>query len=162
MKTVFIVAIVCLGLLTGCASHKAAKASKAKTPEARQKFEADDDFKIEAAVYGYLLEKRPWGGGEYAAVFLEGNDTRVVALTIKFPHHVPPIKPVSRAQLVPNQPPIDKDTGKPGLVLSAKAVDPTNGVSEAIGTWNGGEAASGTSAFVLIEADGEWTIQSVQ
>jgi hypothetical protein len=47
-------------------------------------------------------------------------------------------------------------------MLSAKAVDPTNGVSEAIGTWNGGEAVSGTSAFVLMKTDGGWIVQSVQ
>jgi hypothetical protein len=65
-------------------------------------------------------------------------------------------------QQSPNQAPIDKDTGKPGLILSAKAVDPTNGVSEAIGTWNAGEAVSGLYAFVLVKIYGEWTIQSVQ
>jgi hypothetical protein len=162
MKTVFIVAAVCLCLLAGCASHKPAQTSKAKAPGASQQFEAGDDFKIEAAVYGYLLEKRPWGSGEYAAFFLEGSDARVTALIRKFPHQAPPLKPAARAQLVPNQAPIDKDTGKPGLILSAKAVDPTNGVSEAIGTWNGGEAVSGTSAFVLMKRDDDWIIQSVQ
>src|SRR5208282_1051979 len=114
------------------------KASKLEVSSENQKLEASDDFKIEAAVYGYLLEKHPWGNGEYAAIFLEGNDARVAALARKFPHHVPPLKPAVQAQLVPNQAPVDKVTGKPGLLLSAKAVDPTNGVSEAIGTWNGG------------------------
>ena len=117
---------------------------------------------IEAAVYGYLLEKRPWGSGEYAVIFLGGNEARVAALTRKFPHHVPPLKPASRAQISSNQTPMDKDTGKPGLILTAKAVDPTNDVSEAIGTWNGGGDASGLSAFVLMKVDGEWTIKSVQ
>jgi hypothetical protein len=163
VKTAAIIAAaICLCLLAGCASRQAAQASRAKTPEASQKLEAGDDFKIEAAVYGYLLEKQPWGGGEYGAIFLEGDDARVAALIRKFPHHVPPLKPGSRAQSLPNRGPLDKDTGKPGLMLSAKAVDPTNGVSEAIGTWNGGEAVSGTSAFVLMEVDGQWTIQSVQ
>jgi hypothetical protein len=162
MKAISMVAAVCLCLPAGCASHQQAQTSKAKPSEARQKFEADDDFKIEAAVYGYLLEKRPWGNGEYGTIFLEGDDDRVAALIRKFPHHVPPLKPADRAQPLPNQTPIDKDTGKPGLMLSAKAVDPTNGVSEAIGTWNGGEAVSGTSAFVLMKTDGGWIVQSVQ
>ena len=162
MKIVFMVVAVCLGLLAGCASHQSVQTSKAKASAAGQEFETNDDFKIESAVYGYLLERRPWGNGEYGAIFLEGSGDRVAALIRKFPHHVPPLKPVARAQPVPNQAPLDKDTGKPGLILSAKAVDPTNGVSEAIGTWNGGEAVSGTSAFVLMKADGTWTIQSVQ
>jgi hypothetical protein len=162
MKTIAIVAAVFLCLLAGCASPKPAKAAKIEASSESQKLEASDDFKIEAAVYGYLLEKHPWGNGEYAAIFLQGDDARVAALIRKFSHHVPPLKPGDRAQIVPNQAPVDKDTGKPGLILSAKAVDPTNGVSEAIGTWDGGDAVSGTSAFVLIEADGQWAIQSVQ
>ncbi len=162
MKTISIIAAVVLCLPAGCASHKPAEATGVKEPDASQKLETGDDFKIEAAVYGYLLEKHPWGSSGYGVIFLEGNDARVTALVKKFPHHVPPLKPASQAQLVANQAPVDKHTGKPGLILSAKAVDPTNGVSEAIGTWNGGEAVSGLSAFVLVEVDGEWTIQSVQ
>jgi len=162
MKTVSILAAVCLCLPAGCASHKPAKAAKTEAPGESQKFEADDDFKIEAAVYRYLLEKQPWGSGEYSAIFLEGDDARVAALIRKFPHQVPPLKPAGRAQLRSNRAPMDKDTGKPGLMLSAKALDPANGVSEALATWNGGEAASGTAAFVLMEADGAWAIQSVQ
>jgi len=86
----------------------------------------------------------------------------VEALIKQFPHQVPAFKPGDRALRSPNQAPIDRDTGKPGLMLSAKAVDPTNDVSEAIGTWNGGEAVSGLYAFVLVKVDGEWAIQSVK
>jgi hypothetical protein len=158
MKAISIVAAVCLGLLSGCASHKQAKA-----PSAGQIFEAGDDFKIEKAVYGYLLEKHPWGdNGGYAAIFLTGSDDRVAALIKKFPKQVPPLKPGDRVQRSPNQAPIDKDTGKPGMILSAKAVDPTNGVSEAVGTWYAGGAVSGLCAFVLVKVDGEWTIQSAR
>ena len=157
MKTIFIVAAVCLGLLAGCASHQPAEKSGAS-----RKFEAGDDFKIEMAVYGYLLEKHPWDNGEYTAVFLEGNDAWVAALIRKFPNQVPPIKLSNRMQLHPNQAPIDKDTGKSAIILSAKAMDPTNDVSEAIGTWYAGEAVSGLSAFVLVKVDGRWTIQSVK
>jgi hypothetical protein len=159
MKTIPMVAVVCLGLLAGCASHRQVeKSSVSHLP----KLESRDDFKIEMAVYGYLLEKHPWGGGEYTAIFLEGSDDWVAALIRKFPNQVPPIKPSSRAQLRPNQAPLDKDTGKPALILSAKAMDPTNDVSEAMGTWYAGEAASGLCAFVLVKVDGEWTIQSAK
>ncbi len=48
------------------------------------------------------------------------------------------------------------------MILSAKAMDPTNDVAEAIGTWYAGRAVSGLYAFVLVKVDGEWTIQSVQ
>jgi hypothetical protein len=159
MKTVFIFAAVCLGLLAGCASQRQVGKSVSGHP---QKFESRDDFKIEMAVYAYLLEKHPWDNGGYTAIFLEGSDDRVAALIRKFPNHVPPIKPSNRAQLRPNQAPIDKDTGKPALILSAKAMDPTNDVSEAIGTWYAGEAVSGLCAFVLMKVDGQWTIQSAK
>jgi hypothetical protein len=160
MKTVFIFAAVCLSLLAGCASHRVVKPPEESS--ASRTLESRDDFKIEMAVYGYLLGKQPWGDGEYTAIFLEGSEAWVAALVRKFPIHVPPIKPSNRVQLRPNQTPIDKDTGKPAMILSAKAMDPTNDVSEAVGTWYAGEAVSGLCAFVLVKVDGEWTIQSAK
>jgi len=157
MKAVFIFAAVFLCLLAGCRTDR-----KAEDLGASRKLEGRDDFKIEMAVYGYLLGKHPWDNGQYSAIFLEGSNDWVAALIRKFPKHVPPIKPSTRAQLRPNQAPIDKDTGKPALILSAKAIDPTNDVSEAIGTWYAGEAVSGLCAFVLVKVDGQWTIQSAK
>jgi hypothetical protein len=160
MKAISIVAALLFCLLTGCSTGKpAGKPRESGKPDVT---DVSDDFKIEAAVYGYLLERNLGNSGEYTAIFLTGSDDRVAALIKIFPHHVPPLKPGDRAQLRPNQAPIDKDTGKPGMILSAKAVDPTNGVSEAVGTWYGGEAVSGLYAFVLVEMDGKWTIQSVK
>jgi hypothetical protein len=154
MKAISVVGVFLLVLLAGCGTNQ-------PVPPA-QTIEVSDDFKIEIAVYGYLLNKHPWDGGKYAAIFLQSSDDRVAALIKQFPHQVPPLKPAVRAQPRPNQAPLDKDTGKPGILLSAKAMDPTNGVSEAIGSWNGGETVSGVYAFVLVEMNGEWTIQSVQ
>ena len=155
--TVFIFAAVFLCLLAGCRTSR-----QMEDLSASRKLDGRDDFKIEMAVYGYLLEKHPWDNGEYSAIFLEGDDDWVAALIRKFPKQVPPIKPSNRAQLRPNQAPIDKDTGKLALILSAKAMDPTNDVSEAIGTWYAGEAVSGLCAFVLVKVDGQWTIQSAK
>ncbi len=153
------VAAVGLGLLAGCTSHRHAKLPEESS--AIREMEASDDFKIETAVYGYLLEKHPWAGG-YAVIYLEAGDKRAAALIKEFPKHVPPLKPASRAERQPNQAPMDRDTGKPGVMLSAKAVDPTNGVSEAVGTWYAGEGQTGLYAFVLVEMDSQWTIQSVK
>jgi hypothetical protein len=157
MKTISICAALFLGLLPGCRTHPAAEPSGPG-----RAFEATADFKIEAAVYGYLLEKHPWDGGKYAAIFLEAGDDRAAALIRKFPKHIPPLKPISKAERRPNQAPTDKDTGKPGVILSAKAVEPGNSVSEAVGTWDAGGGASGLYAFVLVEVNGQWTIQSVK
>jgi len=159
MKTVSVFAAIFLGLLAGCASHQPAK--PAEESSAIREMEVSDNFKIEAAVYGYLLEKHPWESN-YAAIFLDAGDERAAALIRKFPNHVPPLRPVSQADRQPNQAPIDRDTGKPAVLLTAKAVDPTNGVSEAVGTWYAGEGQTGLYAFVLIEMDGRWTIQSAK
>jgi hypothetical protein len=159
MKTVSIIAMVSVCLLVGCATNKHPEKFSGGPA---QKIAEGDEFKIEAAVYGYLLGRHLSDQDEYSAIFLEGSDAEVAALIQKFPHHVPPIKPSSRIELHPNQAPIDKDTGKPALILSARAMDPTNGVSEAIGTWYAGGAVSGLYAFVLTKVDGEWIIQSAR
>ena len=157
MKIVLIFLVLLVCGLTACRTNR-----KAEDSGNSRKLESRDDFKIEMAVYGYLLGKHPWDKGEYTAIFLEGSDAWVAALIRKFPNHVPPIKPSNRMQLHPNQTPIDKDTGKPAMILGVEAMGPTNGVAEAIGTWYAGEAVSGLYAFVLVKADGEWTIQSAK
>ena len=159
MKTVSIIAALFLCLLVGC---RTGKHSTITRNGSAQGFESRDDFQIELQVYRYLLQRDLWSSGEYTAVFLAGNDAEVAALLRKLPAHVPPLKPGNRALLHPKETPMDKDTGKPAMVLSAKAMDPTNGVSEAIGTWYAGESASGLYAFVLMKLNGQWTIQSVR
>ena len=159
MKTVSIFAVVLLCLLAGCSTDRY---SEIFSSDPVPKLEDGDEFKIEAAVYGYLLQRHFSDRDEYSAIFLEGDNARVAALIQKFSNHVPPIKPSDRMELHPNQTPMDKDTGKPAMILSAKAMDPTNGVAEAIGSWYAGGTVSGLSAFVLVKVNGEWTIQSVQ
>ena len=154
MKTIFVFAAIALGLLAGCASHPPAAPTSG--------LEATDDFKIEEAVYGYLLEKHPWDSSAYGAIYLETGDDRAAALIKKLPRPILPLKPVSQAKRQPNLAPVDLKTGKPGILLSARAVDPTNGVSEAVGTWDAGAEAKGLYAFVLMEMDGQWTIQSAK
>ena len=159
MKIVLIFAVLLVYGLAGCRTGKQAEEFGGSHS---QKLEDRDEFKIEVAVYGYLLERHFSDQGEYSAIFLEGSDAWVAALIRKFPNHVPPIKPSNRMQLHPNQTPIDKDTGKPAMILGVEAMDPTNGVAEAIGTWYAGGAVSGLYAFVLVQVDGEWTIQSAK
>jgi hypothetical protein len=154
MKTISIFAALVFGLLAGCGTHQPAPQPPA--------FEASDDFKIEAAVYGCLLEKHPWDSRAYGAIYIDAGDDRAAALIKKFSNPVLPLKPVSRANRDPNTAPLDLSTGKPGVVLTAKALGPTNGVSEAVGTWYAGEGQTGLYAFVLVELGGQWTIQSVK
>ena len=156
--SIFVVVFLCV-LAGGCSTNKN---SEKFSGGPVQKIEEGDEFKIEVAVYRYLLGRQLSAQAEYGAIFLEGDNARVAALIRHFPNHVPPIKPGDRMELHPDQAPIDKDTGRPALILSAKAMDPTNGVSEAIGTWYASGASSGLCAFVLVKVDGVWTIQSVK
>ncbi|HTY85837.1 MAG TPA: hypothetical protein VMB80_00105 [Candidatus Acidoferrum sp.] len=160
MKTIPIIAVIWLGLLAGCASHQQANPTSASG--AIRQMEASDEAKIELAVYSYLLMKQPWGNNDFGAIFIEADEARVGTLANKFPNYIPPLKPASQAHRQPNQAPMDLATGKPGVLLTAKAVDPTNGVSEAVGTWDAGAEAKGLYAFVLMEMDGQWTIQSAK
>jgi hypothetical protein len=138
--------------LTGCGGGKYAE----------QFNEASDEYKIEEAVYGFMLQRHFWDSGEYAAVFLKGNDDEVASLIRKFPNHVPPIKPSHRADLQPNRTPIDRDTGKPAMIFSVEVVEPSGNDAEAIGTWYGGVAVTGHYTFSLKKIDGAWQIQSVK
>ena len=124
--------------------------------------ENSDAFKIDRIVYGYLLQRHFWDNGEYSAVFLQGSDAEVAALIRTFPDHIPPIKTGDRAVLHPNQTPIDRETGRPAMILSVDALDPTNGTVEAVGTWYAGEAVSGLYTFVLKKTGDDWVLESVR
>ena len=78
MKAISIVA----ALFPALAAASAANANPVRAGNSRP---GDDDFKIEKAVYGYLLEKHLWDSGEYAAIFFAADDDRVAALIKKFP-----------------------------------------------------------------------------
>ena len=117
-------------------------------------------FKIDLAVYGFLLNRHFWDTDEYAAIFLQGDDGEVRALLRQFPQHVPPIKPGYHADLRPNLTPRDQDSGRPAMILSVDIVEATNGVAEAIGRWYAGPAVSGFYTFELKKSGDDWAVES--
>ena len=125
-----------------------------------KKLGKQDLFKVELAVYGDLLQRHFWDDGGYSAVFVQGTDEEVAALIKEFPKHVPPIKTSNRVQLLPNRTPVDKDTGRPAMILSVDALDPEGGTIQAIGKWYAGGAVSGFYTFTLKKAGGDWVIES--
>jgi hypothetical protein len=159
VKTALIFVALSLCLLAGCASHSY---SGARRSAPHQKLKDTDAFKIDEAVYGYLLQRHFWDGGEYTAIFLQGEDAEVDAIRRDFPNHVPPIKPSKRAKLHPNRTLMDRDTDKPAMILGVEASEPANGTVEAIGTWYAGGAVSGHYTFSLKKVNGEWMIESVK
>jgi hypothetical protein len=138
-KFPFSFAAVAVCLLAGCNTGKYAE----------QFNETSDEYKIEEAVYGFMLQRHFWDSGDYAAVFLKGSDDEVASLIGKFPNHVPPIKPSRHADLQPNRTPIDRDTGKPAMIFSVEVAEPSGNEAEAIGTWYGGVAMTGHYTFTL-------------
>ncbi len=144
------------GLLAGCISGQYAEKPSG------QKLEDTDEFKIDAVVYAYLLQRHDWNAGGYTAIFLKGSDAEVARMMRIFSDHVPPIKSSERAELHPTWAPIDRDTGKSAVILSVDAMDSTNGMVEAIGRWYAGVLMSGFHVFELGKIDGEWKVQSVK
>lgn len=163
-----------LAVVSGCApSHeiipfsdeaeiRAAQAG-ASNGAARRKLDKADEMKIEQAVYRYLLDQHLADVSGYSAVFLQADDAQVAALMQQFPDHIPPIKPSDRALIEAHRAPLDKDTGKPALVLSVEVTEPNaDGTVDAAGRWSGSDADSGFHAFRLQAVQGGWQIMEVK
>lgn len=152
MKPIFLIATFAIVCGVGC-----------KSVDRAPKFNAAaDEFKIETAVYSYLLQKNVGDNRDYSAIFLKGSDDEVAALIRTFPNHVPPLKTTDRVLFQPNRTPIDKDTGRPALVLSAEAAGPFSDKAEAIGSWYAGPTVTGHYVFEVRKVGGEWRIESVK
>jgi hypothetical protein len=123
----------------------------------------EDEHKIDLVVFGYLLDRNFWEQGNYTALFVQADDVVVDALIKKYPAHVPPIKPSFHIDLRSNQSPLDKDTGKPVMILGAEVSDPNpNGTVDVIGRWYAGAAVQGFYTFSLMKTGDDWTIASVK
>ena len=123
----------------------------------------DDEMKIQTVVYDYLMGRHFWEGGDYSAIFLQADDRVVDAFIKKYPDHVPPIKPGSRIDLRLNQSPLDKDTGKPVMILSADVGElNADGSVDVIGRWYAGGAVKGSYTFLMKKTEADWTIASVK
>jgi hypothetical protein len=165
--------VVLVGLLAaGCgtndekiyfASEVKIPASVAVTAPVAPSLSKADEHKIDMVVFGYLFERRFWEGGDYTALFLQADDAVVDAMIKKFPNHVPPIKQSYHIDLRSNQSPLDKDTGKPVMILGADVSDPdAEGTVDVIGRWYAGGAVQGFYTFKLKKAGDDWTIASVK
>lgn len=172
-KFQFVISLFSL-LLTGCAANSEKivfsdehlqsqeRSVAAVIPSAPKKLDTRDLIKVEIAIYSSLLQRHFWDDGEYSAIFLQGDDAEVATLIKKFPNHVPPIKPDYRAELRPGRTPLDKQTGRPAMILSVDALDPEGGTVQAIGRWYAGDAVTGFYSFDLKRNGDDWEIESVK
>jgi hypothetical protein len=158
-------------LLAGCRADKEPIlfSSEPSPPAAMEnaappvkKMDAQDLFAVKRLVYGYLLLRHFWDDKEYSAVFLEGDNDEVDALIREFPDHTPPVKPGYRAELFPNRTPVDKDTGRPAMILSADVLESAGDTVEVVGKWYAGGAVSGFYDFSLQKTGGDWIIKNVK
>jgi len=164
------------GLLAGCSTSKDeiqfgdehppeptnAPAPVIAVPPQPPRLEKAGLLKVEMAVYGYLLQRHFWDAGEYSAVFLQADEAEVAAIRRTFPDHVPPIKEAYRAELRPGRTPVDKDTGRPAMILSVDALEPEGDTVAAVGRWYAGDAVTGFYTFELKKSGADWVIESVK
>ena len=173
MKTKFIFSGAALGLLlAGCGTNdeKIYFASEVKLPASvavmspvAPTLAKADEHKIDMVIFGYLFDRHFWEGGDYTALFLQADDAVVDAMIKKFPNHVPPIKQSYHIDLRANQSPLDKDTGKPVMILGADVSDPAgDGTVDVIGRWYAGGAVQGFYTFKLKKTGDEWAIARVK
>jgi len=162
-------------LVGGCASSDE-KITFSDEPQVRQEaaavavpapaqkhLEKADELKIEQIIFGYLLERHFWDGGDYSAVFLQTDDAQVDAVIKKYPSHVPPVKQSYRALIEAHRTPLDKDTGKPAMILSVDVNEPNADDSvDAIGRWYAGDAVTGFRMIHLNRAGNDWQITDVK
>jgi hypothetical protein len=166
----FIVALTALLLAGGCSSNNEPVAflSEPQVPSfssdaPAMRLTRDDDKKILLAVYSNLLERQLGNAGDCPALFLQADDEMVEALMKKYPAHVPPIKPSRHIDLSSKQHPLDKETGKPAMILAADIGMPkADGVVEVVGRWYAGEIVRGTYVFAMKKTGDGWIIAAVK
>ncbi len=171
----FVFGLLLVLLAAGCSTSKdsivfisdepakpAGSPVEAAAPAASTNLSKADAFKVQVAIYGYLLQRHFLEGGEYSAVFVQGDDDEVAALIKQFPNHVPPIKTSDQADLQPNRTPMDKQTGKPAIIFSVDSLDPVGETVQAIGRWYAGGAVTGFYTFTLRKTAGDWVIESAK
>jgi hypothetical protein len=171
----FFIGLLVAGAAAGCAADKekivfsddaavrtAAASAVVALPESKKLAKADER-KIEQAVFSYLLERHFWDLAEYSAVFVQADDAQVEWLMQKFPNHAPPVKMSYRANLRANLTPLDKDTGKPAMILSVDVNEPdADGSVAALGRWYAGATVAGFYTFSLKPDGADWKIINVQ
>ena len=122
-----------------------------------------DETKIELQVFRTLLTKAPWNGNGLTALFLQADDTEVTQLRSEFPGIIPPIKASNRVNLSDKNEPLDRDTGKPALILSVELSGVNqDGSVPATGKWFGAGANTGLITYVLKKNGDNWEIESRQ
>lgn len=173
MKLKFLNSGAVLGILltSGCgkdepiyfASEARIPASVAAASTASHVLSKSDEEKIDRVVLGYLLDRQVSTNASCSAIFLQADDEVVREMMRKYPDHNPPIKENSRIDLHSKLSPLDKDTGKPAMILGVDAGEPdSDGTIQVIGRWYAGVSAQGYYTFTLKKTGDDWPVVSVK
>lgn len=171
LKFQHLFALASVMLAAGCGSYEPVQfISEAKPPafatgttNAASNLSKADEKKIQLAVYSYLLGREQPEAGTCSALFAQADDDVVDALIKKFPNHVPPIKQSKNLDLGSGKAPLDKETGKPVMILGADVGEPNaEGTVEVVGRWYAGNDVKGVSMFSLRKTGDDWPILSVR
>jgi len=131
-------------------------------PPVTKKLSKADEQAVQRTVFGYLLGRHFWEGGEYTGIFLQSSRPVEDALVRQFARHQPPVKPIYHAYLPTDRTPVDRDTGKAGMLLLVETGELNADDSvDCLGRWYGGPAVAGFYTFHLVKTDGEWKIATV-
>jgi hypothetical protein len=136
--------------------------TNAAAAPAPRRLPLSDELEIEMAVYGDLLQRHLWDGDDYSAVFLKDTHAEVEAVQKQFPGHIPPIKTSDRLLMRPGRTPVDKDTGRPAMVLSVDVLEFKDDTVEAAGQWFAGDAMKSTYTYTMKKIGDEWVIEDTK
>ena len=158
-------------LLVGCASNREkiefsdtyqpVQASEVAVPRPEPGLNKSELAQIEMEIFSHLLARHFGDDEHFSAVFISGEESRTEALIQKFPQHIPPIKAWWHLDQRPGLSPLDRDTGRPAILLSADVADPEAGRVLALGKWFAGDSVAGFYRFELKQQGGNWVIASV-
>ncbi len=170
-KTLLLGGALWIGLTTGCVNYSekivltsepARYQPPAPVTAAALGLTRAEVTQVEREVFTQLLQRDFGDEADFSAVFLQTGERETVLLQKKFPHHHPPIKQLWHGDIRTGFSPMDKDTGRAALVLSAEATDPEDGVVTGIGRWNAGETVKGFSTYKLQKTGGAWLVQGAK
>jgi hypothetical protein len=168
-----ILPLLAVALLVGCATQETIplndeaqiarlELGAAPAPPVKAGLQPEDLEKIEREIFTWLLQRPLGDDSAYSAIFLQADEAATASLMKQFPANVPPVKQLWHLETRPGQSPLDKDTGRPAIILSVDALEPENGVVMAVGKWFAGTAAAGFHTFELKKSEGGWRIQTVK
>lgn len=163
--TFFLLPVLVISLLTGCAHHYPEIVFVSQTrmaqpdsiePPKKPALSAEEIRRIEQLVFERLLNGHFGDDGSYTAVFLQADESQTKVLKEKFAKHQPPVKQLWHSDIRAGFTPLDKDTGQPAIIFSCEIGEPEGGSLTALARWYAGEAVKGFYLITFRQTSHGW------